>query len=158
MESQGSPTNPSLTGEQLSGCSRHCCCRASNAAASLLSCKQCRCCWQLCGTLVLMSGVSCLADLTYSSNGCSKPACRITEWHDRCESYPLAGHSPLIQVVAARRWLLYTSEWLCFRILHPFNHPLKLDQVAASAQLACRTVQPTLCVALNCVTVHNDPV
>jgi hypothetical protein len=36
MESQGSPTNPSLTGDQLTGCSRHCCCRASNAAASLL--------------------------------------------------------------------------------------------------------------------------
>jgi hypothetical protein len=34
MESQGSPTNPSLTGDQLSGCSRHCCCRASNAVAS----------------------------------------------------------------------------------------------------------------------------
>jgi hypothetical protein len=36
MESQGSPTNPSLTGDQLSGCRRHCCCRASNAAASML--------------------------------------------------------------------------------------------------------------------------
>jgi hypothetical protein len=34
MESQvGSPTNPLLTGDKLSGCGRHCCCRASEPAS-----------------------------------------------------------------------------------------------------------------------------
>jgi hypothetical protein len=36
QESQGSSTNPTLTGDQLPGCGRHCCCRASDAAASML--------------------------------------------------------------------------------------------------------------------------
>jgi hypothetical protein len=37
MESQGSPTNPSLTGDQLTGCSRHCCFSVGVVHAFMLS-------------------------------------------------------------------------------------------------------------------------
>jgi hypothetical protein len=101
MESQGSPTNPSLTGDKLSGCSRHCCCRASNAAASMLHqlvtslpAASTICRFAIAGQLLVLS--HCLVNDTMQPQTSSTVAVEpeayclhlatVAPWHDRVAS------------------------------------------------------------------------